>query len=155
MTAFIVILDPSFDVLVRLSAYHAKPTPQESFSRLGSYNPLARCISHNWLGKIRFKANSLFHRQGTRPRCIILESVLILIVRLVLSFDLDVSVIEVVDSAHIRQEGRRIRGRYMYRSQLSKALNFVSSSSVLRNMSNHVSIKAALVSRHREIKLRD
>jgi hypothetical protein len=78
-----------------------------------------------------------------------------LIVRLVLSFDLDVSVIEVVDSAHIRQEGRRIRGRYMYRSQLSKALNFVSSSSVLRNMSNHVSIKAALVSRHREIKLRD
>lgn len=54
--------------------------------------------------------DSLFHRKGPGPRRIVLELIFILVIRLILRFYLDVSVIELVDSAHIRQEGRRARG---------------------------------------------
>jgi hypothetical protein len=64
--------------------------------------------------------NSLLHRESTRPRPISLDLVLILMVRLVLSVDLYFSIIKLVDSAHIRQEGRWVRGRDERRGKLKR-----------------------------------
>jgi hypothetical protein len=90
--------------------YQAKPTPHASFSRLGSYNPLGAQESASGFirgGDWATERHVLLHGESSGPGFIVLQLVLILSVGLVLSIDLVLSIVEVVDSAHIRQEGRR------------------------------------------------
>jgi hypothetical protein len=55
------------------------------------------------------EGNSLLHRERSRPRVIILSLILILMVWLILSIDLGLSVVEIVDFCHIRQSSGDFR----------------------------------------------
>lgn len=87
---------------LRGQTHHAKPTPQASFSKPGSYNPLDQRVSGD---QIKWRRNGLLlHRKCSGPRLILLCFVLVRMVRLVLSIGLGLSVVEIVDSCHIRQK---------------------------------------------------
>ena len=53
--------------------------------------------------------NLLLHRERSRPRVIVLSLILILMVWLVLSIDLGLSVVEIVDFCHSRQSSGDFR----------------------------------------------
>ena len=56
-----------------------------------------------------WRANLLLHRQGPRPRVVVLRFILILMVWLVLSVDLVLSIVEIVGSCHSRQSSGDFR----------------------------------------------
>lgn len=83
------------------NAHHAKPTPHASFSRSGSYNPLAYPLAY--LTENPKSCHLLFHRQGIRPGPVLLCLILILMVWLILGVKVCLSVVEIVGSCHSRQ----------------------------------------------------